>query len=102
MKICKIPQKFLRWRCLKCEIGMTVKAAFKTNVFKKSLLTKLLRPSDNMFKSWFFIDFCGRGQRHRSQTSEAFRSRSQTSEVELFAKILKAVNYFHKRPILDV
>ena len=38
----------------------------KKQLLKKILLTKLLRTSDNMFKSSFFIDFCSRGQRHIS------------------------------------
>ena len=48
-----------------------------------------------MFKSFIFIDFC-------VEMAEAYLDPNQTSQMEPFAKILKAVNYFHKWSILDV
>ena len=34
--------------------------------------------------------------------AEAYLDPNQTSKMELFAKILKTVNYFHKWSILDI
>ena len=55
LRICKLPQKFFHWRCLKCEIGLLQKASFKTTIFfQKSILTNLLRTSDNMLQKLLF------------------------------------------------
>ena len=42
-----------------------------------------------------FADFCG-------YRADAYLDPNRTSEIELFVKILKAVNYSRKRSILDV
>ena len=42
-----------------------------------------------------FADFCG-------YRADAYLDPNRTSEIELFVKILKAVNYSRKSSILDV
>ena len=61
---------------------------------KKSKLTNVWRFSDNLFKSCMFADLF-------RLNVNAYLGLGQTSKMEFFAKILKAVNYFRKNSILD-
>ena len=58
LRICKFPQEFFHWKCLKCEIGLLQKASFKTTIFfQKIILTNLLRTSDNMLQKLLYKSY---------------------------------------------
>ena len=65
-KICKFPQKFFHWRCLKCEMGLLQKASFKTTIFfSKNYTNKFIENvGQYVTKATFSETTEDRGQKH--------------------------------------
>ena len=76
------------------KLGYCKKQPLKQLSFKKTILPNLLRTSVTCLKDAFAKTFGDRGQRHITLVKHL--------NWHSFAKILQAVNYFHKRFILDV
>ena len=66
LRICKFPQKFFHWRCLKCEIGLLQKASFKTTIFFSKKYTNKFIENVRQYvtKATFSETTEDRGQKH--------------------------------------
>ena len=66
LRICKFPQKFFHWRCLKWGIGLLQKVSFKTTIFVQKKYTSKFIANVRQYvtKATFSEATWDRGQKH--------------------------------------